>query len=95
MSEISKYSDIGAPFVLVLPEEHTLSKEYTTLCNNVNKELEKGGVQQPMTYYSTSERLVIIEHDGKKKKINPFALRSLCRCAACIDELTGALLVKK
>ena len=46
-------------------------------------------------FYNTAERKVVVDHDGKKKKIDPYTLRISCRCAACIDELTGAMLIKK
>lgn len=38
---------------------------------------------------------MIVDEKGKKKKIDPYTLRINCRCAACIDELSGALLIKK
>lgn len=36
-----------------------------------------------------------MDNNGKKKKIDPYTLRLSCKCAACIDELSGALLIKK
>lgn len=46
-------------------------------------------------FYNTAERKIIVEENGKKKKIDPYTLRVNCKCAVCIDELSGAMLVKK
>ena len=46
-------------------------------------------------FYSTAERKVVVEERGKKKFINPYALRLACKCAVCIDELSGAMLIKR
>ena len=46
-------------------------------------------------YYDTGERAIIVEEQTKKKKIDPYVLRMMCKCAGCIDELTGAMLIKK
>lgn len=37
----------------------------------------------------------MVEEKGVKKLIDPYTLRLNCRCALCIDELSGALLIKK
>ena len=37
----------------------------------------------------------MVEEKGVKKHIDPYTLRLSCKCALCIDELTGALLIKK
>lgn len=58
------------------------------------KEVEKP-LEKIYAYYNTGERKVIIEAEGKKKKIRPLKLRELCKCAACIDEFSGANLIKK
>jgi DUF971 family protein len=46
-------------------------------------------------FYNTAERRIVVEEKGQKKLIDPYTLRVSCRCAVCIDELSGALLVKK
>lgn len=81
---MSKYSDLGVPLAFVLPDEHNIKKLYNQICDNVLKEVEKP-LEKIYTYYNTGERKIIIEADGKKKKIRPFKLRELCKCAACID----------
>lgn len=39
-SAIAKYSDVGAPVVLTLPEAHTISKLYKQLGEGVIEEME-------------------------------------------------------
>ena len=46
-------------------------------------------------HYSTSDRKVVVEEKGTKKQIDPYTLRLSCKCALCIDELSGAMLIKK
>ena len=46
-------------------------------------------------YYDTGSRTVVIKEEGRTKKIHPYTLRVSCKCAGCIDELSGALLIKK
>jgi hypothetical protein len=40
-------------------------------------------------------RKIIMEEKNIKKTIDPYVLRMLCKCAACVDELTGAMLIRK
>ena len=94
MSDISKYSDLGTPLAFVLPQEHAISKIYSEICTGVDKELQKPKIKVN-TYYNTGERVVVIEEEKRRKKIDPYTLRSLCKCAGCIDELTGAKILKK
>ena len=46
-------------------------------------------------FYNTADRKIVVEEKGNKKYIHPFTLRINCKCALCIDELSGAMLVKK
>lgn len=36
---IAKYSDYGRPVAITLPEEHTITKIYSSLATNVNEEI--------------------------------------------------------
>ena len=51
----------------------------------------------PIVRYETGSGLVIIEKQkgGEIKKIKADVLRKHCRCALCIDEFTGKVLVKE
>ena len=79
----------------MIPPEHSLSKIYANLCGGIENELKKEVKDKIFVFYNTAERKVIVELNGKKKKVNPYTLRVSCRCAACIDELSGAMLIKK
>lgn len=46
-------------------------------------------------YYDTNQRAVVIKEEQTTKKINPYTLRLSCKCAGCIDELSGAMLIKQ
>ncbi len=94
MSEVSKYSDSGIPLAFVLPEEHNLQKIYRQICDNVIQEVSKP-VEKIYAYYNTAERKIVVEAEGKKKKIRALTLRESCKCAACIDEFSGNNLLKK
>lgn len=94
VSDITKYSDLGTPLAFVLPESHKIRVLYDEICRSVNKELEKPKTNAN-AYYNAAEKAVVIEEESKKKKIDPYTLRLKCKCAACIDELSGAMLIKK
>ena len=86
MSQISKYSDIGSPVVMTLPDEHTINKIYKTLALNVSEEIDllSKTSESPHVRYETGTQNVIIRTpDGKEKKIKSHVLRKKCGCAAC------------
>lgn len=79
----------------MIPPEHSLSKIYSNLCTNIVKTVEKEKTERIFVFYNTAERMIVVEENGKKKKIDPYTLRINCKCAGCIDELSGAMLIKK
>lgn len=78
-----------------MPPEHSLSKIYSNLCTNIVQTVEKEKKERIFVFYNTAERMVIVEENGNKKKIHPYTLRTSCKCAGCIDELSGAMLIRK
>ena len=45
--------------------------------------------------YDPQAGRIIIEHsNGKTKMIDPYELRIKCKCAACIDEVDGRMILK-
>lgn len=80
---------------MVIPAEHSLSKIYGTLCSRIVTDIQKETQERAFVYYNTAERKVVVQENGKKKKIDPYTLRVSCRCAGCIDELSGAMLINK
>ncbi|CAD8151189.1 unnamed protein product [Paramecium pentaurelia] len=95
--DISKYSDLGSPVVLTLPDDHTINNIYRQLANNVVNELNRTDLTKtPTVRYDTGKRQVIIrDFDGKEKPIKSIELRSKCNCALCVDEFTGKRLNQK
>lgn len=96
MSDIAKFSDLGAPVVLAVPEEHTISKLYAQLAKSVDEEVAKLSGQVPQVKFEAgSSCLIIRDENGTEKKIKASELRKKCNCALCIDEFTGKKLLKE
>ena len=94
-SDYSKYSDMGTPIVLVLPNQSELVKKFTSLAESVVDETKKCKAKsRPSVSYSAKEGVVIVENEGKVLKINPFKMRNSCNCAGCIDEFNGQKLFR-
>ena len=87
-SQISKFSDLGSPVVLALPQSHELLKIYQGFARDLVTEAEKP-YDVPIVFYNTGQRKIIVETPSKKKVVSPYVLRLKCRCALCIDEFTG------
>jgi hypothetical protein len=41
VAEVSKYSDLGAPVVMTLPESHEINEIYRALAEGVDLEMQK------------------------------------------------------
>jgi hypothetical protein len=88
-------SDSGTPFVLTLPEDMPVVKVYEQLATKVDEEVQR--LQRSHTTYETrydpTTQTVIIDHVNgtvkKVKQIDPWELRTRCKCAGCIDEVDG------
>ncbi|EAR87658.1 CobQ/CobB/MinD/ParA nucleotide-binding domain protein (macronuclear) [Tetrahymena thermophila SB210] len=95
---IAKYSDYGRPVSITLPDEHTITKIYSSLAENVHQEilkLQNGNNEPPIVRYQTGNSLVIVEkNNGEIKKMKADVLRKHCNCALCVDEFTGKRLIK-
>lgn len=78
---------------MVLPSEHTITKIYNNLAQDIVSELarlEKEESKAPYVRYETGTSLVIVrKQDGTEKRITAFDLRSSCGCALCVDEFSG------
>eukprot|EP00172_Hildenbrandia_rubra_P003806 Plantae.Rhodophyta-Hildenbrandia_rubra.ctg6581.p1 GENE.Plantae.Rhodophyta-Hildenbrandia_rubra.ctg6581~~Plantae.Rhodophyta-Hildenbrandia_rubra.ctg6581.p1 ORF type:complete len:540 (-),score=92.37 Plantae.Rhodophyta-Hildenbrandia_rubra.ctg6581:1920-3539(-) len=92
--ELCENSDKGTPFVVERPDSET-SKTFNALADTLVQEVAKikfGTQNKALTIsYSKETGDLIVDVDGAPtQKIWPANLRRQCRCALCIDEMTGA-----
>ena len=89
--DIALYSDSGHPIVLAKPDGDIV-KRYTQLSTHVVRELSKilhSGDQLPEISHD-SKRGISLQFPGQESTVIPSVmLRQQCRCAHCIDELSG------
>ena len=87
MDQIASNGDSGTPFVLEHPES-TQAKIYTQLASAVVSEVAKAKFSEnnrPEVSYDKAEHLIRFDGDT----LDPATLRRECRCAGCVEELTG------
>lgn len=89
-------SDTGTPFV-IQNQESPLTKEYEKVAAAVVQEIAKiqhGGIKAPSIEYDKSSGDIVVKVKGQTdeddvQRIWPPELRRKCKCALCIDEMTG------
>jgi DUF971 family protein len=87
MDKIAANGDSGIPYVLEHPDS-TQSKIYSELASTVVTEVAKTkftGDNRPDIEYLDSEHKIKVDDE----LITPANLRRNCRCAACVEEMTG------
>ena len=95
MEEISLMSDNGTPFVLALPDHLEINQIYHNLANSVISEVKDLKSQVKIeANYDVKEGMMILKKGEKVKKISPYDMRVGCKCAGCIDEMSGVKLFK-
>ncbi|KAL3815885.1 hypothetical protein ACHAXA_001934 [Cyclostephanos tholiformis] len=94
MGKIAQNGDSGTPFILDNPTSPQ-AEIYMQLARSVVSEVSKakygkgkGGDRPNVTYVSEMHAIQVVE-GGRESMISPAELRRGCRCAACIEELTG------
>ena len=100
LGQIAKNGDSGTPFILENPDSPQ-AEIYYQLAKSVVSEVAKTkfgkgkGVGRPdITYDSELHTIQVMENqDDNESTINPVELRRECRCAACVEELTGRQLL--
>lgn len=92
-SDYSKFSDMGTPIVLVLPESSDLVSKFTQIAKDVIAESKIAKSPKPTILYDPKEGKVILT-TNKTKEIDPFHMRNNCQCAGCIDEFSGQKLFR-
>ena len=94
-SDYSKYSDMGKPVVLVLPDQSELVQSFKKIAEDVVQETEVAKKRKrPVVAYEPKIGKVVLEVGEKKKEIDPFYMRNQCNCAGCVDEFSGRKLFK-
>lgn len=90
--EMSSCGDKGSPYVLKYPAS-PIADKMRTLANCVVNELEKGRAAQSNKFGYEQERIYMddntLNNAPRRVSLSPFELRSDCRCALCVEELTG------
>ena len=102
LGKIAQNGDSGTPFILDFPKSPQ-AEIYRQLAKSVVIEVAKtkfgksrGGGRPDVTYDSVSHTIEIAESEmhlddaeQPKSTLSPAQLRRECRCAACVEELTG------
>jgi Mrp family chromosome partitioning ATPase/DUF971 family protein len=88
---ISQASDTGLPLVAAAPESAGAAA-YRQISEAVVREIARvahGESSQPEVTFDACRGIVVAEADGATQVLAPAALRRRCRCAVCINEMTG------
>jgi Mrp family chromosome partitioning ATPase/DUF971 family protein len=92
MDQIAANGDSGTPFILEYPDSPQASI-YKDLAVSVVTEVAKTKYLQtrPSIVYEEENHLLRIDNE---EELAPATLRRACRCAACVEELTGRQILK-
>lgn len=95
VSAVSERSDSGVPFVVAEPDSEA-SIVYGRLAEAVVREVAKIqyiGLGIPDVQFDENEGNIVVRRGGEAnvQKIWPPTLRRQCRCAICVDEMTGEM----
>lgn len=92
---LSERGDEGVPFVVSEPHAE-VSKEFERMAGAVVREVAKiqyGGNRAPEVTWSAEERVILVEWAENVQRVNAAKLRRECRCALCVDEMTGVMIL--
>jgi ATP-binding protein involved in chromosome partitioning len=82
---------------LVAPDTapaHKAYKDIAACLITKAKDADKIITNKPKVSYDPKEGYIVIEIGDKIKKVTPMNLRKKCICAACVDEFSGAKILK-
>lgn len=95
-AELSELSDSGLPYVLARPDS-LVAKEYHNMAECVVREVAKikhSGLGIPDVEFKEESGYIHIKKSRHSEtRVWPAALRRQCRCALCIDEMTGKVIL--
>ena len=90
LEDVSKCGDTGLPYVKAYPQS-IVSQTMIELANGVINEVKRLAKETEMPSFTFDNVLGTIQFKGTQ--LSPFELRCDCRCATCIEELTGKKLL--
>ena len=92
MNQIASNGDSGTPYILEHPDS-TQASIYKELASSVVSEVAKSKYSQkrPEIVYDDEQHMIKIDTDDT---MTPANLRRACRCAACVEEMTGRQLLQ-
>jgi Mrp family chromosome partitioning ATPase/DUF971 family protein len=107
LPSIATSGDTGVPFILDYPDSKQ-AKVYTQLAHSVVTEVQKlaeqGSQRLQVTFdFDDSRMLQVVDPSLQQTKddtklfttLSPVLLRRECKCAACVEEMTGRQLLDK
>ena len=96
LPKIAKQGDIGTPFILQYPKSEQ-AHVFKDLASSVVSEIAKikyHGLQHgPFVFDKDSNAITTTTKDEDTLSIKPKRLRQECKCAVCVEELTGKQLL--
>ena len=90
LEDVSKCGDTGLPYVKAYPKS-VVSTTMIDLANGVINEVKRLSKETEVPSFTFDSVVGTIQFKGNQ--ISPFELRCDCRCATCIEELTGKKLL--
>ncbi len=91
LPDLSRLSDAGTPLVLEQPD-HPVAQTFREIAEATVTEIgriREGAVGMPEMRFVIGRGIVATWPDGREQDIDPAELRRRCRCAHCIEEMTG------
>ncbi|KAI0566516.1 Iron-sulfur cluster assembly protein [Gracilaria domingensis] len=97
-AELSEKSDIGIPYVIANPNS-LIAEEYGKIASAVVREVAKikfGGSRIPEVTFDEDSGFIVVRKPNSEheQRVWPATLRRQCRCALCVDEMTGRVRLK-
>lgn len=96
LPDLATSSGSGLPFALksvedMHPSEVEVIKMYDALAKKVREEVQRlqCGSALAQVVFDADEKIIVLHEGGRSLNIQPRDLRLKCRCAGCVDEITG------
>lgn len=96
--QLCEESDNGTPLVVAQPESES-AERFRSLAASVVREVAKvqhGGLKAPEVVFDAESGDILVTREGSEhvQRIWPPTLRRQCRCALCVDEMSGVVTLK-